>query len=315
MDGPELVLDARATLAEGPLWDAARGVLWWVDILDGDVHAFDPVAGTDRAIAVGSEVGCVAPMADGRLVAGTTDRIVALDPDSGERETLVTFGPAAVRLRCNDGRCDPAGRFWVGRMAFDGAAGHAGLLRLDPDGRLSTVLTGLAIPNGLGWSSDGRTLAFIDSARREVSRYPYDPASGALGTGGTLLSFESLDLPPEAVPDGMAVDVDDGLWVAVWGGGCVLHVSPDGAVLDRLLLPVSRPSSCAFGGPDLADLYVTTAREGLDPEREAREPQAGGLFRFRPGVRGRPADAFAWLGPGRPGDARSGSDARSKGSM
>jgi sugar lactone lactonase YvrE len=151
MDGPELVLDARATLAEGPLWDAARGVLWWVDILDGDVHAFDPVAGTDRAIAMGSEVGCVQPMVGGRLVVGTPDRIVALYPESGDRETLVTFGPAAVRLRCNDGRCDPAGRLWVGRMAFDGASGHAGLLRLDPDGRLSTVLTGLAIPNGLGW--------------------------------------------------------------------------------------------------------------------------------------------------------------------
>jgi sugar lactone lactonase YvrE len=113
----------------------------------------------------------------------------------------------------------------------------------------------------------------------------------------------------------MAVDDDDGLWVAVWGGGCVLHVSPDGVVLDRLELPVSRPSSCAFGGPDLADLYVTTAREGLGAEREAREPHAGGLFRFRPGVRGRPADAFGWLGPGRPGDASGGSDARSKGPL
>ncbi len=298
--GPERVHDAREILGEGPRWDVARRVLWWVDILDGLVHAFDPVAGTDRAVALGTEVGCVAPMVDGRLVVATTDRILALEPEGGGCETLVTFDPAPVRLRCNDGRCDPAGRLWVGRIAFDGADGHGSLLRLDPDGRLSTMLAGLAIPNGLAWPSDGRTLAYIDSARREVTRYPYDPASGDLGPGTTLLSLEGLDLPTGAVPDGMAIDEDDGLWVAVWGGSCVLHVSPDGTVLDRLELPVSQPSSCAFGGPDLADLYVTSAREELGPESEAREPHAGGIFRFRPGVRGRPAAAFRWLDPGDP---------------
>jgi sugar lactone lactonase YvrE len=164
----------------------------------------------------------------------------------------------------------------------------------------------------MAWPSDGRTLAHIDSARREVTRYPYDPATGDLGSGATLLSLADLDLPPGAVPDGMAIDEEDGLWIAVWGGSCVLHVGDDGTILDRIALPVSQPSSCAFGGPDLADLYVTSAREGLDPDRAAREPRAGGLFRFRPGVRGRPPAAFRWLGPGGPGDVSGDPDARSE---
>jgi sugar lactone lactonase YvrE len=184
-------------------------------------------------------------------------------------------------------------------MTFDGAPGLGSLVRLDCDGRLSTVLSGLAIPNGLAWPSDGRTLAFIDSARREVTRYPYDPVTGDLGRGATLLSIAGPDLPAGAVPDGMAVDEEDGLWVAVWGGSCVLHCGPDGTVLDRLELPVSQPSSCTFGGPCLEDLYVTSAREGLDPGQVAREPHAGGIFRFRPGARGRPAAALQWSGTAR----------------
>jgi sugar lactone lactonase YvrE len=243
-------------------------------------------------------------MADGRLLAATTEGVVALDPEGGDAVTLATFASGPVRLRCNDGACDPAGRFWVGRMALDAAPGAGALLRLGVDLELTTVLPAQTIPNGLAWPSDGRSLCYIDSARREVIRFPYDAASGDLGPGRTLLALADLDLPPSALPDGMAIDDADCLWVAIWGGGCLLRIAPDGRLLARVDMPVSQPSSCAFGGADLGDLYVTTAREGYGPADEAREPHAGGLYRLRPGIRGRLPDA--WSGPSAAGLAGRG---------
>jgi sugar lactone lactonase YvrE len=291
---PELVLDGHAWLGEGPLWDAGRAVLWWVDILEGALHAFDPLTGADRSMHVAGTVGCVVPAIDGRMLAATTHEVVVVDPERGSVEPVATFPAAAAALRSNDGRCDPAGRFWIGRMAFDAADGAGALLRLDVDGRLTTVLPGQSIPNGLAWPADGRTLVYIDSADRRLRRFAYDPATGDLGPGRTLLDLADLDLPADALPDGMAIDEEDGLWVAVWGGGCLLRVSLGGELLDRIDLPVSQPSSCTFGGADLGDLYVTTAREGFGPADEVREPTAGGLYRLRPGVRGRPPRA--WTG-------------------
>jgi sugar lactone lactonase YvrE len=289
---PELVLDARAVLGEGPVWDARRSVLWWVDVLAGVVHAFDPADDSDRGIVVGSAVGCVVPMADGRLLVAAADGLLALSPETGETASMARFDPSPLRLRCNDGKCDPEGRLWVGRMAYDLARGAGSLLRLEPDGRFATVLTDLTIPNGLAWPADGRSMVHIDSTLREITRYDFDRASGALGPGRRLLSLDDLDLPGGAVPDGMTIDEEDCLWVAVWGGACIIRVALDGRVVRRIELPVSQPSSCAFGGADLGDLYITSARDGLAPARLAQEPVAGGLFRVRPGVRGRPADTY-----------------------
>lgn len=295
---PELVLDAHAWLGEGPVWDVRREVLWWVDILAGAVHAFDPVMTSDRVYLVGSEVGCVAPMADSRLLVAATEELLALDPETGALAPIAGFEASVPRLRCNDGKCDPMGRLWVGRMAFDAAPGAGSLLRLEPDGRFVPALAGLTIPNGLAWPADGRSLLYVDSARREITRYSFDPASGELGPGRPLVTMAELGLPAGALPDGMTIDEEDCLWVAVWGAGCVVRVGLDGRLLDRLDLPVSQPSSCTFGGPDLGDLYITTARERLGPDEEARQPAAGGLFRFRPGVRGRPPDAWQATDPG-----------------
>ena len=290
---PELVLDARVALGEGPLWDPARGILWWVDILAGRVHGFDPATATDRVIDVDTEVGCLAPMPDGRLLVGVTEAVAALEPVTGRLDPIVGFPPSTPRLRCNDGKCDPMGRFWVGRMAFDEAAGVGTLVRLDAERSPTPILGELTCPNGLGWTADGRTMVFIDSPTRTVMRYPFDPTTGALGTGTPCLRLDAVEVPPTAVPDGLTIDAEDRLWVAVWGGGCVLRVGLDGDVLDRVDLPVSQPTSCTFGGPELTDLYITSARQGLGPDVLAREPFAGGLFRVRTTVHGRLADAFA----------------------
>lgn len=294
-DGPraplraELLLDARATLGEGPLWDPERRVLWWVDILDGVVHAYDPASGADSAIGVGEAVGAVALRASGGLVVSAAGRIAAMDPATGRLETLVAFEPETPQRRMNDGKCDPTGAFWAGRMALDAAPGLGSLLRLDPDRTLTTVVTGLTIPNGLAWSGDGRRMYFIDSPRRQITRHAFDPETRAIDAGVPLASF-----PDDAgLPDGLTIDAEDCLWVAMWGGACVRRISPDGRTIDRVELPVRDASSCTFGGDDLGDLYITTAREDLTPEQVALEPTAGGLFRARPGPRGVRPHRFA----------------------
>jgi sugar lactone lactonase YvrE len=174
-------------------------------------------------------------------------------------------------------------------MALDAAPGAGTLLRVDPDLGVSTHLAGLTIPNGLGWSPDGRTMYFIDSTWLEVRAYQYDPAAGTLGEGRALVRFPD----DGSVPDGMTLDQEGHLWICRWGGSCVDRVTPDGSVVDRIELPVTRVTSCTFGGADLGDLYITTARGDADAADLAREPRAGGLFRCRPGVRGLPPARFA----------------------
>ncbi len=284
----ELVLDARAELAEGPLWDMARHVLWWVDINAGRVHRFDPAAGSDRAFEIGVPVGCVALREDGALVVAASDSLRVLDPETGALEVMASFGPGPFARRCNDGKCDSWGRFWIGRVALDRAAGTGSLLRFGGSG-FDEILRGLTIPNGLDWSADGRRMYFADSARPEIAVFDFDARTGTLVRGRPFVRLgASLALPASAVPDGLAVDDEDCVWVAVWRGGCVLRFSPDGGLLGGVDLPVARVSSCAFGGDDLAELFITTAWEDATLDERAAEPAAGGIFRVRAGVRGRP---------------------------
>lgn len=286
---PELVADAHAALGEGPVWDAARRVVWWVDVPVGLVHRFDPRTGADRVLEVGSPVGSVVLRGDGTVLAAVAGGLAVLDLHGGPPDALLPFAPAAGTLRCNDGKCDPAGRFWVGRMTMDGAPGEGSLLCVGADLAVTTRMTGLAIPNGLGWSLDGSRMYFLDSAWGEVREYPYDPATGATGEPRTLVRFPD----DGSVPDGLTVDAEGHLWVARWGAGCVVRVAPEGALVDRIDLPVSRVTSCTFGGEDLGDLYITTARGDAPPTDLAAEPLAGGLFRCRPGVHGVPPVPFA----------------------
>ncbi len=284
----ELAFEAHATLAEGPVWDGRRGILWWVDLLAGRVHAFDPLAGGDTAFEVGSMVGAVALRRDGTLILAVTDAFVTLDPETGRLDTILQLPAESPSRRANDGKCDPRGRFVVGRMSLEETEGAGELYRLDPDLSLTRLLDGLTIPNGLAWRADGRELYHIDSPRREVDAYAYDLATGTLGPRRRLIG-----LGDEAVPDGMTIDTEGCLWVALWGGWRVLRVSPGGDVLATVHLPVSQVSSCTFGGRALDELFITTARKGLGRDGDAREPLAGCLFRVRPGARGLPPIPFA----------------------
>ena len=285
----KLVLDARATVGEGPVWDAGRGVLWWVDILAGLVHSFDPTSGSDQTIPVGPTVGSVAVCANGNLLVAAQCEVAILEPETRRWEPIAKFAADVPMRRSNDGKCDPVGRFWLGRMAVDATEGNGSLLRIEKDATTTTVISGLTIPNGLAWSLDRQRMYFVDSPQGMIMEYRYDAETGEIGSGCCLIRFPDKG----ALPDGMTIDAEGSLWVAMWGGSCVQRVSPDGRIADRIDLPVSQVSSCTFGGDDLTDLYITTAREDFKPADADREPTAGGLYLVRPGVRGTPAVPFS----------------------
>ena len=192
-------------------------------------------------------------------------------------------------MRANDGKCDPQGRLWAGTMAFEATVGRGRLVRIDPDGTLTRHLDGLTIANGIGWSPDGRTLYFIDSAHGAIDAFDFDPGPGTISRRRPFARIPA----PEGQPDGLAVAADGSLFVAVWDGGELRRYRPDGSLMARLPVPAARPTSCCFGGTDLGDLYVTSARQGLSSEDVRRQPHAGDVFVLRPGVTGLATTPFA----------------------
>lgn len=283
----DIALNAGADLGEGPLWDADSAELVWLDITRHQVHRFDPATGTDRSVDVGQPVGAVGLRAGGGLIGAMRDGFARID-GAGTCELIAATEAENTATRMNDGKVDPAGRFWAGTMAFDATAGAGSLYRLEPRGHVERVLTGLSISNGMDWSADRRLMYFIDSPSYSVDVFEYDLGTGGIRERRALCRIGDGD----TMPDGMTVDADGYLWVAVWGGSCVLRFAPDGTPAGGVELPASQPTSCAFGGPDLRDLYITTASRELSPEQRAREPHAGALFVCRPGPQGLPPHRF-----------------------
>jgi len=272
-----------AELGEGPVWDAAREELVWVDVDRGVVHRRR--GGAERTVAVGQPVGCAVPRAAGGLALAVRDGFALSAADcEGPPRLVAPVEAERGDTRMNDGACDARGRFWAGTMSLTGDTRTAALYRLDPDLSVTRVLPGLSVSNGIGWSPDGSALYHVDSPRRRVDVYDFDAAAGTVAGRRAV-----VPVPAElGTPDGLAVDAEGGVWVALWGGSAVQRYSPGGELDERLELPVTNVTSCCFGGADLTTLYVTTAARGA-----AREPLAGALFAYRPGVRGLPATPFA----------------------
>lgn len=284
---PELVIDAKADLGEGPVWH--DGVLSWVNIIAGEVHRYDPRTGESDTRNVGQAVGALVPRYGGGLVLALRDGFAALPSMDGALDWLVEVEADNTANRMNDGKCDRAGRFWASTMAFEATADAGALYRLDPDLSVRKVLDGLTIGNGLAWSADDRRFYFIDSMSGGVDVMDFDPDTGAVTNRRQLVKIPSSD----GIPDGMTIDDDGCLWVALWGGGAVRRYTPEGQLDQVIELPAPNVTACTFGGDDLGDLYITTARQTMTDGDLAAQPQAGGVFRVRPGVTGAPAFGFA----------------------
>lgn len=282
----EQITEPLALHGEGPCWLARTGELAWVDMLAGRVLATSLAGGSTRAISVASPVAAIVrPRAAGGLVVATETGVVLLNDDGGEATPLCEIvGAGGVRM--NDGGCDPQGRFWCGTMAYDAHDGGGALYRVEADGSWATTLEGVTISNGLGWSPDGATAFYVDSMARGIDAFAFDGASGELGERRRLVDIDEST----GLPDGLAVDAEGGVWLALWDGGAVHRYAPDGSLDAVVPLPCSRVTACAFGGDDLNELYITTSRLELP---EGSEPLAGALFRCEPGIRGQAVLEFA----------------------
>jgi sugar lactone lactonase YvrE len=287
----QVVVAAAAELGERPVWDADAGWLIWVDISTGRLHRYRPGEGDDVIVTLDVTLGAAAPRRGGGyvLAAGGAFRLI----DADGRPTADPIRPPGItpQAQFNDGACDPAGRFWAGTAARDRRPGGGALYRLDPDGTVAVMIEGVTESNGLGWSPDGATCYFIDSREvpARIRAFAFDADAGTLGPSRDLVVVE----PGHGIPDGLVVDEEGCVWVALWGGGAVRRYAPSGELLEHHALPVSQPSCPGFGGKDLGDLYVTSAWEDMGEAARAAEPSAGHLFMVRPGVHGEAVARFA----------------------
>ena len=283
----EPVLEAGAELGEGPIWDAGRRRLLFVDIMRGHVHTFDPESRAHGIVDVGRPVGAVACTQAGDWIAAAAQGFFRVDPASG-RVTPVAEATSRRDVRMNDGYVDPVGSFWAGTASLEGRDGQGVLYRLDADGRVHAMLEPVTTSNGIDWSPDGRLVYYADTRTRRIDVFDFNAERQTLGRRRPFVDFTG----EAGRPDGLVVDAEGGVWVALWRGGAVRRYRPDGRRSDVIELPAALVTKCAFGGPDLTDLYITTARSDLSPAERSSQPLAGSVFRAFPGVRGQAPRLF-----------------------
>ncbi|MGH6612361.1 MAG: SMP-30/gluconolactonase/LRE family protein [Burkholderiaceae bacterium] len=291
----ELVLDAHASLGECPVWSEREQALYWADINEPALHRFDPATGDDRKWTMPAQIGAFALCRSGRVLAALRTGLMrtALGADDSELLAPTPYDPRTHRF--NEGKCDARGRFWVGTMYqplqdVDGPVTRALPLHVySLDDGLRAIDATAQTANGLGWSPNQRTMYFADTAARTIRRFDFDLATGTPSAPRTFAHFSD----ERYRPDGAAIDVEGGYWSALYGAGRVVRLDANGNIEREIVLSVSQPTMCAFGGSQMDTLYITTAAQKLDADARSRQPHAGGLFRCQPGVRGLPAHLFA----------------------
>ena len=280
---PDVLIPAEASVGEGPVFDHRTGRLCWVDLVEGILHESDLANGRQTVATLGTMLGAVAPRehAEGFAVAvadgfgyWTSGQLVIADP----------VLPEAHR-RMNDAKCDSHGRLWAGSTHMQFVPGIGALHRWDGSESSVTMATGLTLPNGLGWNHEDTTMYLIDSMTNNLLNASFDPEEGKVGDFSTLCTIDP------GLPDGLAVDLDGSIWLAVWGGAEVRRFDRTGELIGTIPMPVTQPASCAFG-PD-GTLYITSARNGLSPKELASQPHAGAVFALQTNTLGVPVRAFA----------------------
>lgn len=302
----DVVVRGQALIGESPVWDDRSAKLLWVDVLRGEVHASDIDTGSDVSVRIGTAVGSLALRSGSGLVLGAGDGFALLEhmpweAPAGSRDEprpewiwrlgsgdVDRFGPSGLPVRMNDAKCDPNGRLWGGTMTVDRVPGACYLYRLDPDRKIRAVLDGVTLSNGLGWSPDGTTMYYIDTPRRTVDAFDFDSEAGTVARRRVLVDMG------EGVgnPDGMTVDADGCLWIAIAHGAAVRRYTPEGSIDRTLEFPARKVTSCTFGGSKLDVLVVTSACVGMSEQELVAEPLAGAVFACDVGSTGIPPSRF-----------------------
>ncbi|MCX4757224.1 SMP-30/gluconolactonase/LRE family protein [Kitasatospora purpeofusca] len=283
----ETALHVWAQHAEGPVWDAATARLWWVDITGGRVHCFDPVSGGDCSWSTTGQPGGVVLDTAGHPVVADPDGLRVLDPATGSTELCVPIERDKPQNRANDAKTDSRGRVWVGTMAYDKQPRNAALYRVDGD-RVVRMVDGLTCSNGPAFDEAAGRLYLADTTVMTVDLFDLDVDTGALSGRRRFLDFTGAGV----WPDGMTVDDDGMLWIALGRAGAVHRYRPDGTLDGAITLPTPNPTSVAFGGPDAGDLFITTSWSDLEAPNRSLQPLAGAVLRCRPGTTGRPAARY-----------------------
>lgn len=283
MISSELLYDARAQLGEGALWNHNTQTFWWVDIEGKLFQIFDPATGENQSWNVGQRIGTVVPDQQGNAIVALQDGIYRLILADGTLQLLAKASHDPERFRFNDGKCDPAGRLWVGSMPMDGSQETAGLYRMDLDYTLTRVLDGVTISNGIVWTADHSTMYYIDTPTMEVREYSFDKE-----TGDIEFRRVAVTVPREmGFPDGMSIDEEDKLWIGHWAGNGIYRWDPlTGELLAKVEVAAKNVTACDFGGQNMDQLFITTASVGMSEEEREQLPHAGGVFWANPGVKG-----------------------------
>jgi sugar lactone lactonase YvrE len=278
-----LLLDTKSSLGEGALWNAKTQELYWVDIENGILYIYHPQKQENRAIKLGQKVGTVVPTEDGNVLVALQDGIYEVDLKTEKKKLLTKRPEDSPQNRFNDGKCDPAGRLWVGTMSIEGKEKAGALYLFDNEGKISKKYDSVTVSNGIVWSADSTKMYYIDTPTKEVKEFAYDNKTGQINFTKVAVKISE----GAGYPDGMTIDNEGKLWVAMWEGFGVLRFDPDtGELLMKIELPVARVTSCAFGGENLDTLYITTANVGAKEEELTQYPHSGSLFVVQTGHKG-----------------------------
>jgi L-arabinonolactonase len=288
MNRVEHIVSAQNKLGEGPIWHPMEQVIYWLDILQDCLQRYDPIQKKHEVFELGLLTSAMGVRNVGGFIMATKKGFALWDP--GTKQFTFLGDPDADEsddVRFNDGKTDRQGRFWAGKMS---SRPTNSLFRLDTDRSINRMESGIAISNGLGWSPDNRIFYYTDSMAKVIYAYDYEPATGRIRNRRVFAQIP--DGPREGTPDGLAVDEEGCIWSARWGGWKVVRYRPDGTIEQEIAMPVEFPTSCAFGGPDLKDLYITSAWVEIPSARRAKQPLAGDLFCLRTQVSGFPEPLY-----------------------
>ncbi|NLG98989.1 MAG: SMP-30/gluconolactonase/LRE family protein [Chloroflexi bacterium] len=284
----EHLVASQSKLGEGPVWHPQEQALYWLDILQGRLHRYDSYSHGHVVVELGMVVSAMGIRQNGGMVMATKKGFAFWDPTSGRFDFIDNPDPdESDNVRFNDGKTDRQGRFWAGKM---GGSGSNSLFRLDPDCSTHRMENGISTSNGLGWSPDNRLMYFTDSDAKVIYVYDFDPQTGEISRRRDFAHIP--DDPREGLPDGLAVDSQGYIWSARWGGWKIVRYAPDGSIDREIPMPVEFPTSCTFGGPDLTDLYITSAWVEVQPGKRGEQPMAGDVFRLKTEVQGLPEPYF-----------------------